>query len=443
MARRQRAEPPLASAQEQGVHTIRRGETSIAYRILGSSGPMVLLLQPFWVGVDDVRADLSTFGPHLTGGHRVIVHDRRGTGFSDRRPGQVSVKVQAEDIGAILDEIGVRRVMVVALSEAAPLAVHVAVAYPDRVARLVLVDPHLRPRVGPGSTMLLHTLHSRPRVGLKAFARSLVGDDDAADELATRMNARMDAPTAARLYEAFLQADALSIAANVPAHTLLAFGVHDRLVVEDDARDLQGRFPTARIGLVQGTPGTSDAVREAWVEMQDFLALRDTAEPAPDTAPPKLRPIPLAVPRDAETSFSDYVPSGVPPSIGSLRPAFPTSPIQQPVYVRWGPPAHIPEEAIALNRKAVDHILLGEIEEALTVFQRATEIAPEYEDAQMNYRELLSRLVQRRVAQWQTEQAEMMIAQTGRQTPGQTPAPAKRARKFSLVRLFRSGETAA
>ena len=232
MARRQRTQQAPAPAAPGTVRNVRRGETSMAYQVFGDSGTMALLLQPFWIGIEDVRDDENTFGPQLIAGHRVIVHDRRGTGASDRHPGQVSVKVQADDLCAIVDDIGVNRVIVVAMTEGAPLAVRFAADHPERVARMVLIDPHLRPRIGPGSTMLLHTLHSRPRVGLRAFARSLVSDDEAADELAERMGRRMDAPTAARLYEAFLQADALSAAPTVAARTLLAFGVHDRMVVD-------------------------------------------------------------------------------------------------------------------------------------------------------------------------------------------------------------------
>jgi hypothetical protein len=51
---------------------------------------------------------------------------------------------------------------------------------------------------------------------------------------------------------------------------------------------------------------------------------------------------------------------------------------------------------------------------------------------------LLSRLVQRRVAQWQTEQADMMLSDAGRKASRY----AKRSRKFSLARLFRPAQAA-
>ena len=439
MPRRPRTNQTPNTSDAAEPRTVRRGDTRIAYQVFGEGGPPVLMVQPFWVGIDSVYTDATMFGPQLSGGHRLIVHDRRGTGASDRRPGRVQIDEQVDDIVAILDDVGVNRVFVVAITEGACVAVHLAAERPERVARMALIDPHLRPRVGPGSTMLLHTLHSRPRVGLKAFARSLVEDDRAGEALAESMSARMDAPTAARLYEAFLQAEALGAAPSIPARTLLAFGVHDRMVVEEEARELQSHFPSAQIGLVQGTPGTQAAAREAWIQVQNFLtgAAAGDADAADVAAPVR----PLAVRRPRGGGVGDYIPSGPPPKshVRAVPAAGTPLATQQPLLVRWGPPAEVPREAVEMNRKAVDLILLGQIEEALELFQKTIELAPEYDDAQINYRELLSRLVQRRVAQWQTQQAEAMLSEAGRQAARY----AKRAKKFSLGRLFKPAQSRA
>lgn len=296
---------PQASGEYQFV---RNGEVRIAYQGLGEGGPPVLFLQPFWLSCEDVRVPGDTFGPLLVDSYRTIVHDRRGTGASDRHPGLVDTRVQAQDLAAVLDAADVNRVLVVAMTEAAPLAVHFAAEYPDRIARVVLIDPQLRPRIGQGSTMLLHTLHSRPRVGLRAFARSLAEDDEAADALAERMANRLDAPTAARLFEAFLNAGALDVVPAVAARTLLAFGVYEKMVIEEEALDLQAQFADAQLGLVQGMPGTPAAAREAWIELRDFLAAAPRS--GPDEPLNQRRPsvVPVAMPR-RNAGVLDYVPA--------------------------------------------------------------------------------------------------------------------------------------
>ncbi|MER3421694.1 MAG: hypothetical protein C4290_14715 [Chloroflexota bacterium] len=103
----------------------------------------------------------------------------------------------------------------------------------------------------------------------------------------------------------------------------------------------------------------------------------------------------------------------VPPP-GMVPPTVVPTAGAHPVVLTWGPPPDIPEEAIKLNRQGIDQLLIGNIEEALALFQRAMDLAPHYEDAAINHRELLTRLVQKRVAEWQAKQAEEIMAEAER-----------------------------
>lgn len=425
MARQQRTtQPPIDHAAEM-LRSVRCGESTVSFTVLGQEGPPVLLLQPFWIAIEDVQSDQATFGPQRAGSYEVIVHDRRGAGASERLPGTGTTRIQVDDLLAILDDLAIEQVMVAALTESAPLHVTLAAEHPERVARLVLIDPQLRPRTGPAGATLLQALHSRPRVGLRAFARSLLSDDAAADALAERMASRMDATTAA-----------------VSARTLVAFGVFEKLAAQSEVRDLHERFATGQIGQVEAAPGTEGAAREAWIQMQRFLDSPPTVEEAALTARPLLQPA-LMQSAPASAGLGDYVPKGpavlraAAPTPTQLRPA-PRSAAAitpSPTITRWNPPAPPPAEAVELNRKAVDLILMGEIEQALAHFQQAMEVAPEYEEAAINYRELLSRLVARRVAQWETQQADLHNAEIERRS---------RARKRPrLTRLFRPTKNSA
>jgi tetratricopeptide (TPR) repeat protein len=105
----------------------------------------------------------------------------------------------------------------------------------------------------------------------------------------------------------------------------------------------------------------------------------------------------------------------------------------------WGPPPDIPEEAVKLNRQGIDQLLIGNIEEALALFQKAMDLAPHYEDAAINHRELLTRLVQKRVAEWQAKQAEEMMAEAERRAQ-RWAERAARKRRGLLGWLLRSAE---
>lgn len=99
------------------------------------SGPAVLLLH---AGVADSRMwdeQLSELVP----GHRVIRCDLRGYGRTPLTPG--ASYADADDVLALLDELGVDRFAVVAASYGGWVALQLATAVPERVQRLVLLAP--------------------------------------------------------------------------------------------------------------------------------------------------------------------------------------------------------------------------------------------------------------------------------------------------------------
>ncbi len=446
-----------ASAPATGTtRHVDSGDARVAYRMLGHGELPVVVLQPFWTAMEDAIADHRSFIAQIARTHRVLVHDRRGTGESERRPGHISLEAMVDDVLAVMTDAGVDQAVLVGMGEAGPLAVHVAGARPDRVLRLVLIDPALRPLKGPGSAMLLHTLHSRPRAGLRALARTLVDDDLEASELGGQMARTVDGPTAARLYEAFLNADSFSVLDRLTMPVLLAYGVFDRLSSEEEAKGLRQALADARVGLVTGPAGSEAALREAWTQIRDFL--EEAAAAVRATQPARLAPRLAERAEEAETASRpararaaaprpvpiDYVPQGapprfapgpqmVPPPPGMVPPAVVPAAVvptggARPVVLTWGPPPDIPEEAVKLNRQGIDQLLIGNIEEALALFQKAVDLAPHYEDAAINHRELLTRLVQKRVAEWQAKQAEEIMAEAERRAQHWAERAARRRR---------------
>ena len=98
-------------------------------------GPTVLLLH---AGVADSRmwdAQVAALVPD----HRVVTCDLRGYGDSPLEPG--AGYSDAGDVLALLDDLGVDEVSLVAASYGGWVALQVATAVPDRIQRLVLVDP--------------------------------------------------------------------------------------------------------------------------------------------------------------------------------------------------------------------------------------------------------------------------------------------------------------
>jgi pimeloyl-ACP methyl ester carboxylesterase len=100
------------------------------------SGPALVLLHPFpfsrliWSGVGDALAR------HF----RVIAVEARGFGDSPLPPGPTRIADLADDVAAVLQQLGVARAAVLGMSMGGYTALAFAAQHPDRLAALVLCD---------------------------------------------------------------------------------------------------------------------------------------------------------------------------------------------------------------------------------------------------------------------------------------------------------------
>jgi pimeloyl-ACP methyl ester carboxylesterase len=72
--------------------------------------------------------------------YRVIAYDLRGRGESDKPASGYSLELHGQDLGGLLDGLGLARAVLVGHSLGAKIALRFAVRHPQRVSRLVLVD---------------------------------------------------------------------------------------------------------------------------------------------------------------------------------------------------------------------------------------------------------------------------------------------------------------
>jgi pimeloyl-ACP methyl ester carboxylesterase len=119
--------------------------------------------------LQDMRLAL---GDRLARNRRVILVDRPGHGWSDRPDGaaDASPAQQAALIAQALDRIGLKRFVLLGHSLGGTIATAFALAYPDRLAGLVLLAPVTHPWVG--GLAWHNTILSTPVVG-PFFARTL------------------------------------------------------------------------------------------------------------------------------------------------------------------------------------------------------------------------------------------------------------------------------
>lgn len=125
------AAPPYAAAQPASGTTA----AGVFYEASGSGEPLVL--------VHAFSVDRRMWAPQVEAfeaRYRVIRFDLRGHGMS---VAPLEPYQGYEDLRAVLDALKVERAAVVGLSAGSELATNFAIAYPDRVTKLVLAAPGL------------------------------------------------------------------------------------------------------------------------------------------------------------------------------------------------------------------------------------------------------------------------------------------------------------
>jgi class 3 adenylate cyclase len=120
----------------------------IAYQVLGGGPPDLVLARRSYSHIDIAWEDPGTtlFLRRLASFCRLILFDRRGTGPSDPLPPDPLPPWEsyAEELAAVLDEVGSRRAAIMAHLDAGPSALLFAATRPERTSALVLVNSSAR-----------------------------------------------------------------------------------------------------------------------------------------------------------------------------------------------------------------------------------------------------------------------------------------------------------
>lgn len=106
----------------------------------GETGPAVLLLHGG--GVDSARLSWRLAMPVLAKDHRVFAFDWPGYGESDAHPGVNSIQFYSDFTLQVMDMLSLQKASLAGISLGGSAALLFALDHPERVDRLVLVDPY-------------------------------------------------------------------------------------------------------------------------------------------------------------------------------------------------------------------------------------------------------------------------------------------------------------
>ena len=113
-------------------------QINMYYEIEGSGFPLVL--------IPGMGSSLDVWAPSFRGAlsrkNRILLMDNRGTGRSDAPDIEYSVAMMAQDLSALMDELGIQRAHIMGLSLGAMIAQELILNYPHKVESLMLCSSH-------------------------------------------------------------------------------------------------------------------------------------------------------------------------------------------------------------------------------------------------------------------------------------------------------------
>lgn len=231
----------------------------IAWDRRGNGAPLLLIH-----GLGYARWGWEPVLPELAEQFDVILFDNRGIGESDAPPGPYTVAEMAADAVQVLDEAGVARAHVVGTSLGGMIAQELALAYPERVDRLVLActtpggqKAHPMPQVTVALMAEAATLE--PAVALRRFVENALAPatveahPEIVEQIMAHRLATAQQPAAwAAQASAGATFDAYDRLGPLAAPTLVQHGDEDVVVDPRNADLLVELLPDARLERVPG-----------------------------------------------------------------------------------------------------------------------------------------------------------------------------------------------
>ena len=257
----------------------------IYYEVQGAGTPLVLL-----AGLGYPGWQWHKMAPRLAEHCQVILLDNRGVGQSDKPPGPYTAELLAADTVGLLDALGIDQAVILGHSMGGFVAQALALAYPQRVRKLILAatnfgGPRHVPITPAAMTVLTDTTVdpvTRFRNGLTVSTAP--GFADRQPEVITEWLAwRLANPIDAAGYQAQL-AIGLGLLREeacfehrlsaITAPTLVLFGAHDAVVPPANAALLARQIPHSRVQILPDaghffpleTPEAAARVVSAFVE---------------------------------------------------------------------------------------------------------------------------------------------------------------------------------
>jgi pimeloyl-ACP methyl ester carboxylesterase len=236
------------------------GDINIEYYVEGEGPPLLLIMG--WIGHAGFWGEpfLERLRPHF----QVIRLSNRGTGRTDKPPGEITIRMMADDAAGLLRELAVPQAHVLGVSMGGMIAQELVLNHPQAVQGLVLGctncgfgrGPQASPQVtiALGQSNAATTPRDRTKQFLLVASTPEFVQQHEAGLLDWVMETFMDAPTPldviGRHFGAITQFDTYERLPQVKAPTLILHGDRDQLVPVGNAEIIHERIAGSRVRII-------------------------------------------------------------------------------------------------------------------------------------------------------------------------------------------------
>jgi class 3 adenylate cyclase/pimeloyl-ACP methyl ester carboxylesterase len=263
--------------------------TRIAYAVSGEGPAIVHVLG--WATHVERGLNSPAYNPsiaHFAERFQYVRYDGRGSGLSDRAPADFSLEARVADLEAVIDGLGLDRVVLFALSAGGFPSLVYTVRHPEKVRRLVLIATAASAPSVKKAQPLWNSIPDMIRGGWGADDSSAIGVftsliiPDASplqqDIMNEMFSTAMTGEDAARFLEVLINGeDQSSLLSQIAVPTLVIHARGDRLVpFEAGGRELAAGIPGAKLVVLEtdnhGFGPTDPTYGEYLQALDDFLA---------------------------------------------------------------------------------------------------------------------------------------------------------------------------
>ncbi len=225
--------------------------------------------------------------PLLSPSHHAFAPDQRGHGDSGKPQCCYTADDYAADVDAFMEAVGIEEATLVGDSSGGLIAQRVALDYPHRVSRLVLIgspttlvnNEAVREL---GKEMLAGLEDPIPPEFVREFVSGTIQDPLPAEFLEGVVSESLKVP--ARVWRSYyegvvLTVDDTSRLSKIAAPTLILWGEQDALLPREEQERRAAAIPDATLRVYPETGHLAHWVRPEWVvrDLEAFLKVRATA----------------------------------------------------------------------------------------------------------------------------------------------------------------------